>query len=89
MTVASIADIVPYLVCEGNIVVPYLDFRKSSEPARSLYLIQLTHDQVQRFSKAPSSQKTSTTLVRLFTSLARPLREVGGIEIPSDGLRVA
>jgi hypothetical protein len=40
------AAIVPHLVCKGNMVVPYLDFRKSSEPARSLYLIQLTQNQV-------------------------------------------
>jgi len=26
-------DIVPHLVCKGNMVVPYLDFRKPSEPA--------------------------------------------------------
>jgi hypothetical protein len=27
--------IVPHLVCKGNMIVSYLDFRKSSEPARS------------------------------------------------------
>jgi hypothetical protein len=32
-------SIVPHLVCKGNMVVPYLDFRKFSEPA-------LTQDQV-------------------------------------------
>jgi len=37
---------VPHLVCKGNMVVPYLDFRKSSEPVRSPCLIQLTQDQV-------------------------------------------
>jgi hypothetical protein len=38
--------IVPYLVCKGDMVVPYLDFCKSSEPAHSLYLATLTQDQV-------------------------------------------
>jgi hypothetical protein len=38
--------IVPHLVCKGNMVVPYLDFCKSSEPARSPCLIQLTQDQI-------------------------------------------
>jgi hypothetical protein len=40
------ANIVPHLVCKGNMVVPYLDFRKFPQPARSLYLIQLTQNQV-------------------------------------------
>jgi glycosyltransferase involved in cell wall biosynthesis len=43
---ASSIPIVPHLVCKGNMVVPYLDFCKSSEPARSPCLIQLTQDQI-------------------------------------------
>jgi len=42
---------VPHLLCKGNMVVPYLDFRKSSEPARSLCLAELTRNQWITFSK--------------------------------------
>jgi len=42
----QVASIVPHLLCKGNMVVPYRDFRKSLEPARSPCLIQLTQDQL-------------------------------------------
>jgi len=31
----TLDNIVPHLLCKGNMLVPYLDFRKSSKPVRS------------------------------------------------------
>jgi len=66
-------------------VVPYLDFRKSSEPARSPCLIQPTQNQVQKLLHSTFATEHLHHFSSPLHLFGQPLQLVRGVEVAANG----